>query len=171
MIDVLPSALSKKKTHYIDQLSLLEKTNVIRGPFKTCHHYVTYLQNFKVGQPGKRIGGKSCEWVIVEVPKQAENVWFVHTISPFKTKKINNSLVYIRRKIKTTIPVAKDVYIRPTSISFLRFCQRTATDVVVVAGLRDVFFVSPFIAACSRGSFSLRKQFIPASPGFYPNGG
>ena len=73
---------------------------------------------------------------------------------------------------KTTIPVAKDVYIRPTSISFLRICQNSATDVVVVACLRGVFSVSLLIAACqSIGSCSLRKQFIYASRGFCPNGG
>ena len=71
----------------------------------------------------------------------------------------------------STIPVAKDVYIRPTSISFLRICQSPATGVVVVACLRGVFFVSSLIAACSSGPFSLRKQFFYASRGFCPNGG
>ena len=63
--------------------------------------------------------------------------------------------VYIRRK--NDHPVAKDVYIRPTSISFLPICQSPATDVVVVACLRGVFFVSSLIAACSLGPCSLRK--------------
>ena len=72
---------------------------------------------------------------------------------------------------KTTIPVAKDVYIRPTSISFLRICHSPATDVVVVACLRGVFFVSSLIAACSLGPCSLRKQFFYASRGSCPNGG
>ena len=63
------------------------------------------------------------------------------------------------------MPVAKDVYIRPTSISFLRICQSPAIDVVVVACLRGVFFASSLIAACSLGSCSLRKQFIYASRG------
>ena len=72
---------------------------------------------------------------------------------------------------KTTIPVAKAVYIRPTSISFLRICQSPATDVVVVACFRGVFFVSSLIAACSLGLCSLRKQFFYASRGFCPNGG
>ena len=67
--------------------------------------------------------------------------------------------------------MAKDVYIRSTSISFLRFCQSPATGVVVVACLRGVFFVSSLIAACSSGPFSLRKQFFYASRGFCPNGG
>ena len=67
--------------------------------------------------------------------------------------------------------MAKDVYIRPTSISFLRICQSPATGVVVVACLRGVFFVSSLIAACSSGPFSLRKQFFYASRGFCPNGG
>ena len=71
---------------------------------------------------------------------------------------------------KTTIPVAKDVYIRPT-ISFLRICHSPATNVVVVAGLRGVFFVSSLIAACSLGPCSLRKQFFYASRGSCPNGG
>ena len=62
-------------------------------------------------------------------------------------------------------------YIRPTSISFLRICQSPATDVVVVACLRGVFFVSSLIAACSLGPCSLRKQFFYASRGFCPNGG
>ena len=62
--------------------------------------------------------------------------------------------------------MAKDVYIRPTSISFLRICQSPATDVVVVACLRGVFFVSSLIAACSLGLCSLRKQFFCASRGF-----
>ena len=70
-----------------------------------------------------------------------------------------------------TIPVAKDVYIRPTSISCLRICQSPATDVVVVACLRGVFFVSSLFAACSSAPFSLRKQFFYASRGFCPNGG
>ena len=64
------------------------------------------------------------------------------------------------------MPVAKDVYTRPTSISFLRICQSPATDVVVVAYLRGVFFVSSLIAACSLGPCSLRKQFFYASRGF-----
>ena len=72
---------------------------------------------------------------------------------------------------KTTIPVAKDVYIRPTSILFLRIFQSPAIDVVVVARLRGVFFVSSLITACSLGSCSLRKQFIYASRSFCPNGG
>ena len=55
-------------------------------------------------------------------------------------------------------PVAKDVYIRRTSISFLRICQSPATDVVVVACLRGVFFVSSLIAACSLGPCSLRNS-------------
>ena len=59
---------------------------------------------------------------------------------------------------KTTIPVAKDVYIRPTSISFLRICQSPATDVVVFACFRGVFFVSSLIAACSLGLCSLRNS-------------
>ena len=67
--------------------------------------------------------------------------------------------------------MAKDVYIRPTSISFLRICQSPATDVVVVAYLRGVFFVSSLIAACSSGPFSLRKQLFYASRGFCRNGG
>ena len=69
--------------------------------------------------------------------------------------------------------MAKDVYIRPTSISFLRICQSPAIVVVVVACLRGVFFVNSLIAACacSLGFCSLRKQFIYASRGFYPNGG
>ena len=33
------------------------------------------------------------------------------------------------------MPVAKDVYVRPTSTSFLRTCQSPATDVVVDACL------------------------------------
>ena len=37
---------------------------------------------------------------------------------------------------ETTVLVAKDVDIRPTSISFLRICQSPATPVVVVACLR-----------------------------------
>ena len=60
---------------------------------------------------------------------------------------------------------------RPTSISFLRICQSPATDVVVVACLRGVFFVSSSIAACSSGPFSLRKQFFYASRGFCPMAG
>ena len=72
---------------------------------------------------------------------------------------------------KTTIPVAKDVYIRPTSISVLRICQSPATGVVVVACLRGVFFISSLIAACSSEPVSLRKQFFYASRGFCPNGG
>ena len=67
--------------------------------------------------------------------------------------------------------MAKDVYIRPTSISFLRICQSPATGVVVVACLRGVFFVSSLIAAGSSGPFSLRKQIFYASRGFCPNGG
>ena len=69
--------------------------------------------------------------------------------------------------------MAKDVYIRPTSILFLRICQSPAgaTDVVVVACLRGVFFVSSLVAACSLGPFSLRKQLFYASRGFCPNGG
>ena len=46
------------------------------------------------------------------------------------------------------MPVAKDVYIRPTSISFLRICRSPATDVVAVACLRGVFFVSSLIDRC-----------------------
>ena len=72
---------------------------------------------------------------------------------------------------KTTIPVAKDVYIRPTSISFLCICQSQATDVVFVACLRCVFFVSWLIAACSLGPCSLRKQLILLCfAWFCPNG-
>ena len=67
--------------------------------------------------------------------------------------------------------MVKDVYIRPTSISFLRICQSPATGVVVVACLRGVFFVSSLIAACSSEPFSLRKQFFYASRGFCPTGG
>ena len=67
--------------------------------------------------------------------------------------------------------MAKDVYIRPTSISFLRICQSPAIGVVVVACLRGVFFVGSLIAACSSGPFSLRKQFFYASRGFCSNGG
>ena len=51
----------------------------------------------------------------------------------------------------------KDVYIRRTSIWFLRILQSPATDVVVVACLRGVFFVSSLIAVCSLGPCSLRK--------------
>ena len=69
------------------------------------------------------------------------------------------------------MPVAKDGYIRPTSISFLRTCQSPATDVVVVAFLRGVFFASSLISACSLGPFSLRKQVFYASRGFCLNGG
>ena len=69
------------------------------------------------------------------------------------------------------MPVAKDIYIRPTSILFLRICQRPATDVVVVACLRGVVFVSSLITACSLGPCSFRKQFFYAPRGFCPNGG
>ena len=50
-------------------------------------------------------------------------------------------------------------------------CQSPTTNVVVVACLRGVFFVSSLITPCSLGSCSLRKQSIYASPGFCPNGG
>ena len=46
-----------------------------------------------------------------------------------------------------------------------------ATDVVVVACFRGVFFVGSLIAACSLGFCSLRKQFFYASRGFFPNQG
>ena len=38
------------------------------------------------------MGGKGCKFVTVEIPKQAEKVRFVCTISLSKTEKINNSL-------------------------------------------------------------------------------
>ena len=44
-------------------------------------------------------------------------------INPFHC---HGTYIYVA---KTTIPVAKDVYIRPTSISFLRICQSPATGV------------------------------------------
>ena len=64
------------------------------------------------------------------------------------------------------------IHVRPTSILFLRICQRPATDVVVVvACLRGLFFITSLIAAYSLGSCSLRKQLFYASRGFCPNGG
>ena len=59
----------------------------------------------------------------------------------------------------------------PPQFSFLRICRSPATDVVVVACLRGVFFVSSLIAACSSGPFSLRKQFFYASRGFFQMAG
>ena len=77
--------------------------------------------------------------------------------------------VYIRRK--NDHPGGQGS-IRPSSISFLRICQRPATNVVVVACLRGVLFVSSFIAACSLGSCSLiEKTVYLCFPRFCLNGG
>ena len=78
--------------------------------------------------------------------------------------------VYIRRKNDHPGGQGR-IYIRPASISFLLICQSPATDVVVVACFRGVFFVNSLIAAYSLGLCSLRKQFFYASRGFCPTGG
>ena len=129
-------------------------------------------------------GDPSChkkrKWPIFAQPRAAAVNWSQNRHIFFSWSISNDCYGLISRQhchgtyiyvAKTTIPVAKDVYIRPTSISCLRICQSPATDVVVVACLRGVFFVSWLFAACSSGPFSLRKQFFYASRGFCPNGG
>ena len=63
--------------------------------------------------------------------------------------------------------MAKDVYIRPTSISFLRICHSPATDMAVVACLWSVIFVSDLLvfSAFRRESAyckaQISKAFVP----------
>ena len=70
---------------------------------------------------------------------------------------------------ETTMLVAKDVLLRPKSILFVCICQSPATDVVVVARLRGVFFFSSLMAACSLGSCSLRNSAHLCFPPFLSN--
>ena len=51
-------------------------------------------------------------------------------------------------------------YIRPTSISFLRICQSPATDVVVVACFRGVFFVSSLIGCLLSWALFIEKTVL-----------